>query len=277
MTRSTTAFRNKMPKRMIEEAEKEWEVTAIRFRGGKRPFRVWWKVGGNDDVEISQISGISEEFQTYARTNPDFVVRLNVSGLRKENQHYFAQIDDQPSWIPIQKHEVLPNLMNQFLLLPESQQIKGAQLSTSSMCDLGCAPYALVKLVPGLADFKHKFESFKYGAVIGHFMNWVRNSYFGEYRINPKRCKLDKEHVFDYLMSPERQEQERYVLQVTPSHTIAVEYMKTEEGQVHGLIHCALQPDVARRLSWETFQQSGGSRSFQGKIWLLNVIEMSYN
>ena len=258
-------------KRNFEDID--WEVTSIKYTGLERPWRVWWSVGGPpSELPTRCLAGISEELKKHAREWEGTEVLLDVTHLRFDEDQLQVKRESKDGWNNVEREQVFPDMLDRLDGMPDSlkQHEDGVELTSESSHDEGCCSFAVLSLFPVLNDFKADFEPFKFGAISGDFINFLRTQNFGGHRIQVRNLKLRFSHPFDFLTSEDRKHGDKYLVLVSKSHMVGVEFILTDLG-LAATIHCAKNPTKQLDLTWENFKKVGGSKN-AGQMWKVKYL-----
>ena len=252
-----------------------WEVTAVKYQGPNRPWKVWWQTQETTFEPLEYLDGIDSAFLRHAIQNQGEVVVLNVTHLMESQTRLFVKTDTNPEWKRVERVQVLPVLLSRFDQLPENQRRVGTALVTTSKVELGCCPYAALSLFPVLLDYGERFDQFNFGVVRGDFVQWLHRQKFGEHMIITERLRLRNDHPLDFLTENDRLAGERYLLQVNSGHMVGVEIIQHVDG-LTGILHCSLNAGTQLVLTLDNFKLCGGSLDYRGRIWRLLHAEDTY-
>ena len=252
-----------------------WEVTAIKYQGPERPWKVWWATNEVTQEPLEHLDGIDRAFLEHATINRGEVIILNITHLMDTGTRWFAKTTTHPDWKRIERVQVLPLILTRFEQLPVEQRKVGAGLVTTTESEFGCCPYSVLSLFSELLDYSDRFDSFNYGAVRGDFVQWLHRRKFGEHMIIAERLRLRNDHPLDYLTQNDRLAGEKFLLQISSNHMVGVELVQYLDDIV-GVIHCSQNPGTPLLLNLEHFKLCGGSLEYRGRIWRLLHAEDTY-
>ena len=255
--------------------ENYWEVSAIKYQGVSRPWKIWWYNSEVTEEPYYCLDQIDEEFLEHARNRCGDVILLNVTHLKETGTRFFVKTASFTNWRRVEKYQVLPSILDRFNGLPEEQRNIGVPLATASTTDLGCCPYAVVSMFPFLADYSERFENFNHGAVIGDFVHWFQRSTFGENQFLIDRAGSGNFHPLDILTDASREVGDKYLLLPNSQHAIGIEFVR-RNNEVVAVMHCSLHPGEPLDLTLDNFVRCGGSLGYRGRMWRLRHVELLF-